>query len=62
MTKKKDDGTNTLYKAIERYVRLNGGKIIVIGGIELQRGHAQYNFKLAVSFTGKPPEKPKEKP
>lgn len=54
------DPASQLYRAVERYVRLKGGAVVVIGGIELQRtpGDGPNKFKLAVKCTGRTPEVP----
>jgi hypothetical protein len=46
-----------LYSAIDRYVESRGGKVIVIGGIEIQQwpGDAKMNFRIAIRCIGKKP-------
>jgi hypothetical protein len=46
-----------LYSAIDRYVTLHGGKVIVIGGIEVHQwpDDRKMNFRISVRCTGKKP-------
>lgn len=52
---RKHDPSHNLIAAATHFIRANGGRAVVIGGIEVQAGSLAYNFKLAVGFTGKPP-------
>lgn len=67
MKKKKKSGPNwgrdpesQLLKAATRYIESKGGKVIVIGGLEIQTWplDQKFNFKLAIRFTGLKPQKP----
>jgi hypothetical protein len=53
-----DKETAALYKAVEDYVEAKGGKLVVIGGVQVQKfpGDLEYNFRLAVRCTGRMPE------
>ena len=44
-----DRMTDKLYRTISEYVKLRGGDIIVIGGIEIQKwpGRPKFNFTFA---------------
>ncbi len=46
-----------LYEAVARYVENGGGHIVVAGGVQVQKWpeDADYNFRVAVLVTGKPP-------
>jgi len=48
---------DSLYKAVEHYVKQHGGNLIVIGGIEIQEwpGDVTGKFKVAISCLGKKP-------
>ena len=52
------DPISQVYRAIDRYVRANGGKVAVIGGIELQEwpDDRKLNFKIAVKCIGVKPK------
>ena len=58
----KQKSVDALYRAVQKYVELNGGKLIVVGGIQVQQwlGDAKYNFVVAVRCTGVLPEFAKE--
>lgn len=49
---------NRLYKAVENYVRKSGGKVIVIGGIQIQEwpGDGKFKFTVAVKCCGRKPK------
>jgi len=48
-----------LYRAVRRYVKANGGNLLVIGGVEIQfYGDRPSFFKVAIGCTGKPPTFP----
>ena len=53
-----DRETEVLYKAVEDYVEAKGGKLLAIGGIQVQQWpkDMKYNFRLAVRCTGQMPE------
>ena len=57
----KKDELDILNKAVESYVNKRGGKIIVIGGIEIQQwpDESQFNFRIAIRCAG---EKTKPEP
>lgn len=48
-----------LLRAVRRYVEAHGGKIVVIGGVELQRlpDDPEGKYRLAVAFLGRKPDK-----
>ena len=48
-----------LYKEIQRYIESRGGKVLVIGGIEIQEWPESlpYSFVLGVRVTGFKPNK-----
>ena len=56
--KKIEDDTNKLYKAIQEYVEDRGGKVVVIGGVEIQQwpDDKEYRFYVAVKVTGRKPK------
>lgn len=46
-----------LYEAVEDYVRENNGKVIVVGGIQIQQfDDKKFNFYVAVKCTGELPD------
>jgi hypothetical protein len=49
-----------LLEAANAYILANGGKVVVIGPVELQKWPEdnRSTFRIAVRFTGKPPQKP----
>ena len=51
-----------LYKAVQQYVENHGGKIVVIGGIEIQQWpeDSKMTFRVAVRCSGKKPVVVKE--
>lgn len=54
---RKDDPAHNVFVAISRWVKAAGGKVIVIGGIEVQQwaqGDA-YQYRVAVRCTGRKP-------
>ena len=53
-----NDAISRLYRAVLRYVESKGGKLLVIGGIQVQRWpeDGEYNFRIAVKCTGSMPE------
>ena len=50
-----------LLRAVRRYVEHHGGKILVIGGIEVQTWPEDraLNFRIGIRCTGRRPEVPK---
>ena len=46
-----------LYKAVAHYVEKNGGKLVVIGGIQVQEwpGEGAYKFTLGIKCMGRKP-------
>lgn len=51
-------GVNRLHKAVQNFVEKNGGKLLVIGGIEVQTWPDDnlLNFRIAIKCTGNPPK------
>lgn len=51
------DPVSQLYRAIVRYIESGKGKILVIGGIEIQEwpGDPAYTYRVAVKITGRKP-------
>lgn len=51
------DATSQLYRAVIRYVESKGGKLLVIGGVQVQEWpeDAAYKFRLAVGCLGRKP-------
>jgi len=47
-----------LYKAVAKYVQLQGGKVIVCGGIQIQEWHTDrtLGFTVGIKCVGKKPE------
>lgn len=58
MTKKMDAATDRLYKAVQNYVEKKGGKLAVIGGIQIQQwpDDREMSFYVAVKCLGRKPE------
>jgi len=57
IARKKDQNTvaiDRLYRAVAHYVKLNGGVVIVAGGIQVQQwpGEGSMNFHISVTCTG----------
>lgn len=54
-----DRHQDRLLKAVQNYVEKNGGKLLVIGGIEIQKWPSDnaYCFRVAVKCMGKLPAK-----
>lgn len=53
---KKKDVTDKLYDAVVKYIESKGGRVIVIGGVEIQQfPENDFNYKLAIRCTGKKP-------
>jgi len=52
-----DKATDNLYKAVEKYIKLQGGNVIVISGVKVLHfsSSPKYNFMLGIPFTGSPP-------
>lgn len=60
MSKKKKDPTvliDDLYKAVQAYVEGNGGKLSVIGGVQIMQDDPmrKFNFGVVVRCTGSLP-------
>ncbi len=55
---KKDKALDAMYNAINKYVLLCGGKILVIGGVTIERVQygSKYKFRICINFTGNFPE------
>ena len=53
-----DKATDNLYKAVANYVKLQGGNILVIGGVQVIDfpGSLKYNWTLGIPCTGTPPK------
>jgi len=51
------DPTMQLYRAVRRYVESNSGRIIVIGGIQVQEwpGEVEGKYRVAVECFGRKP-------
>ena len=51
------DPVSQLYRAVIRYVESQGGKLFVIGGVQVQEWPEDfaYNFRIAVRCTGRKP-------
>lgn len=55
---RKNDHTHNVLCAVNRWVRSHGGKLIIIGGIEvLDYGEGMGKFKVAIGCLGKKPTK-----
>lgn len=54
----KELAVNALYRAVQRYVKSNGGTVIVAGGIQMQEwpNDGSLNYTIAVKCFGKKPE------
>lgn len=48
---------NRLYEAVVNYIEKNGGKVFVIGGIQVQESpfDGMLAFRIAIKFTGQMP-------
>jgi hypothetical protein len=57
--RQKDAAVANLYRAVQKYVEVNGGKLAVIGGIKIIEwpGDSSYNFTVGVGCTGRRPQK-----
>lgn len=55
-----DSATDCLYNAVQNYVEKHGGKLVVVGGIEIQEWPTDpaFCFRLAVKCLGREPKKP----
>ena len=55
--RKRINDYDVLYKAVQKYVENRGGKIMVIGGIEVQQWpeDSAMTFRVAIRCTGKKP-------
>lgn len=54
----KRDPVSQFYRAVERYVKAQGGSVVVIGGIQVIKWPGDFtgNFTIAVKCTGQTPE------
>ena len=52
------DPESQLLKAAARYIEANGGKVFVIGGLQIQQWAKdnEGNYLLAIKFTGNAPK------
>jgi len=53
------DPESQLLKAATNYIEKNGGEVIIIGGLQIQHWPEdnQSNYRLAIKFTGRKPNK-----
>lgn len=53
------DPTSQLYRAVIRYVESHGGKLLVIGGVQIEQwpGEGEFKFVLGVRCMGRRPTK-----
>lgn len=60
---KNADTVDKLYLAVQKYVEDRGGKIVVIGGIQIQEwpDDPKGSYLVAVRCLGKKPEKKKDR-
>lgn len=51
------DPLSLLYRAVERYITANGGKVLVIGGVSVrtETGDGSLNFNVSIKCTGYKP-------
>ena len=58
MAKKVDRHLDRLYKAVANYVEKRGGKVVVIGGVQVQEwpGDLKFNFTIGIKCTGRRPQ------
>jgi hypothetical protein len=58
MARKRVNDYDALYTAVQRYVENRSGKIVVIGGIEIQEwpDDPKCSFRVAVRCMGKKPK------
>lgn len=56
--KRKKDSLDKLYDSVVEYIEQKGGKVVVIGGVEIARypGDLEHNFLLSIRVTGKAPK------
>jgi len=56
------DDTDELYLAIQKYIENRGGKVVVIGGVEIQQypTDKDFTYYIAVKITGHRPRPEKE--
>lgn len=54
---KRLDDMDRLYKAVQNFVESRGGKLVVIGGVEVQKWPTdnEFVFRIAVKCMGKQP-------
>jgi hypothetical protein len=56
---RKNDAAHNLLAAVQHWVIANGGKLVMVGGIETQSmSPSDYRFKVAIGCIGDRPEKP----
>ncbi len=53
-----DKAIDRLYKAVDHYVKVHGGSVAVIGGIQIQRwpDYNNFSYRVSVKCTGRKPE------
>lgn len=58
MKHRKKDITDHLYDAVIKYIEAKGGKVVCIGGVEVQTfpNDLKFNYRLAVKVMGKKPQ------
>lgn len=60
--KKRPPHLERLWKAVQNYVEKEGGKLVVIGDVQILKwpGDGQFNFTVGVKCTGRVPDFAKE--
>lgn len=54
---RKERAADRLLKAVAHWVEANGGKVLIVGGVEVQDFHeGKYKFRVAVRCAGRWPE------
>lgn len=56
MRYRKKDLSHNVLVAVSRWVKANGGKVIVIGGIGVME-HSEHKYSICVKVVGKKPTK-----
>lgn len=53
-----DKALNRLYDAVANYIEKRGGKVVVVGGVEIQQWpqDGEFRFSVAIRCTGKVPK------